>query len=73
MVLSLSGRGILMSEKYVRGDDATVILQKWRDHLKFEHQLPNECETIKELTWFIGEAIDGHVVLGRPKPKEEVS
>ena len=42
-----------------------------RDHLLIEHQLSNECETIKEIMWFIGESIDGRVTLGHPKPKGE--
>ena len=58
-----------MAEKYIKGDDARKLLQKWRDHLRIEHQLPIECELLKELTWFIGEAIDGHVVMGLPKPQ----
>ena len=65
--------GVLMTEKYVRDEDAARILRKWRDHLLVEHQISTECETMKELMWVIGEATDGHVVLGLPKPKEEES
>lgn len=61
----------LMTEQLVQGKEATKILKKWREHLRIEHQLPGECKLMRELTWVIGEAIDGHVVLGLPKPKEE--
>ena len=60
-----------MSQKLINGKEATDILSKWRDHLLIEHQLSSECETVKEIMWFIGESIDGRVTLGHPKPKGE--
>ena len=60
-----------MTEEYIRGRDAMKILQKWREHLRNEHQLSSDCEIMKELEWVLGEGIDGHVVLGFPQPKKE--
>ena len=62
-----------MPKPLISGKEATAILSRWRDHLLIEHQLSNECETVKEIMWFIGESIDGRVTLGHSKPKEEVS
>ena len=61
-----------MSEKFIKGEEARKLLYKWRDHLIVEHGLSSDCEIMKDLGWFIGEAIDGHVVLGRPKPMDRV-
>ena len=41
-----------------QSDDAIKILEKWKEHLRSEHQLSIECEVMKELVWSIGEAID---------------
>ena len=60
-----------MPNKYIRGAEATEIISKWINHLRNEHGLTSNCETINELIWFNGEAISNHVVLGLPKPKRE--
>ena len=60
-----------MSGHYVKGLEAARVLGKWREHLRNEHGLSNECEIMKDLMWYTGEAIDRHVVLGHKKPKKE--
>ena len=58
-------------EIMIKDEEAYKIFRKWINHLMIEHGLPAECEVIREITWFAGEAIDKHVTLGLPKPQKD--